>query len=100
MRLAAFVPALLLAAPVFSQTQNPTPPSLQGDQATVEKLLKERLQRLGDGKNISLMMPESVCSVPLVKAPIGKPDQYAGRPVKPPEVESIPKAVLPAPPCK
>jgi hypothetical protein len=100
MRLAAFFAALIFAAPLFAQTQDPAPPKLQGDQATIEKLLKEHLLKLGDGKSVTAIMAESVCSVPLVKAPIGTPDQYADRPVKPSEVESIPKAVLPAPPCK
>jgi hypothetical protein len=103
----AFLPALAFAAPIFAQTQDPAPPHLPpsftiatADQATVEKLLKENLQKLGDGKNLMSMRPESVCSVPLVRALIPRPDQYADRPVKPSEVESIPKAVLPAPPCK
>jgi hypothetical protein len=107
MRLAPFFPALIFAAPLFAQTQDSAPATVPpsftittADQATVEKLLKENLQKLGDGKTITLMTPESVCSVPLVKAPIPTPDQYADRALKPSEVESIPRAVLPAPPCK
>lgn len=40
------------------------------------------------------------CSLPLIAAPIGKPDKYAARISEPADVESMPHAALPAPPCK
>ena len=47
-----------------------------------------------------VFLSRNLCSVPLIEAPLGPPDLFAARVFKPGEVETIPGAPLPAPPCK
>ena len=102
LRLVVCFLALSIIAPLSAQiTLDPAAPKLPPS-ITLMPDVRSLVEKYFGNTSVHMPPPiiAGICSVPLVEAPIGNPEQFAARFFKPGKTESMPQAVLPAPPCK
>lgn len=104
LRISLFAAGALTLSSVEAQDATPAPPLPLPMQAAIE-----RLSKLAAAKSLLTVKPETsvqsasvVCSVPLVEMRIENPERFTVQELTLPttNVDPMPHAELPAPPCK